>query len=59
VELLQQTFADSHYRFIIDLEEKYDLEDALRAPWCFSLPAITSLPYMYDELGADRWLRSQ
>ena len=30
VELLQQTFADSHYRFIIDLEEKYDLEDALR-----------------------------
>ena len=29
------------------------------ALWCFSLPAITSLPYMYDELGADRWLRSQ
>lgn len=27
--------------------------------WCFSLPTITSLPYMYDELGADRWLRSQ
>jgi len=30
VELLQQTFADSHYRFMIDLEEKYDLEDAFR-----------------------------
>jgi len=30
VELLQETFADSHYRFMIDLEEKYDLEDALR-----------------------------
>ena len=30
VKLLQQTFADSHYRFIIDLEEKYDLEDTLR-----------------------------
>jgi L-alanine-DL-glutamate epimerase-like enolase superfamily enzyme len=30
VELLQQTFADSQYRFMIDLEEKYDLEDALR-----------------------------
>jgi hypothetical protein len=29
------------------------------ALWCFSIPAITSLPYMYDELGADRWLRSQ
>ena len=29
------------------------------ALWCFALPAITSLPYMYDELGADRWLRSQ
>jgi len=27
--------------------------------WCFAVPAITSLPYMYDELGADRWLRSQ
>ena len=27
--------------------------------WCFSLPTIASLPYMYDELGADRWLRSQ
>jgi DMSO/TMAO reductase YedYZ heme-binding membrane subunit len=27
--------------------------------WCFSMPVITSLPYMYDELGADRWLRSQ
>ena len=30
VELLQQTFADAHYRFMIDLEEKYDLEDAFR-----------------------------
>ena len=30
VELLQQTFADSDYRFMIDLEEKYDFEDALR-----------------------------
>jgi len=29
------------------------------ALWCFSIPAITSLPYMYEELGADRWLRSQ
>jgi DMSO/TMAO reductase YedYZ heme-binding membrane subunit len=29
------------------------------ALWCFTLPAITSLPYMYDELGADRWLRAQ
>ena len=29
------------------------------AIWCFALPSITSLPYMYDELGADRWLRSQ
>lgn len=30
VEMLQQTFADSNYRFMVDLEEKYDLEDALR-----------------------------
>ncbi len=30
VEALQRTFADSHYRFMVDLEEKYDLKDALR-----------------------------
>jgi len=30
VELLQQTFADSHYRFMIDLEGAYDFDDALR-----------------------------
>ena len=30
VELLQQTFAASHYHFMLDLEEKYDLDDALR-----------------------------
>jgi L-alanine-DL-glutamate epimerase-like enolase superfamily enzyme len=30
VELLQQTFADSHYRFMMDLEGAYDFEDALR-----------------------------
>jgi L-alanine-DL-glutamate epimerase-like enolase superfamily enzyme len=30
VKLLQQTFAQSDYRFMIDLEEKYDFEDALR-----------------------------
>ena len=30
VKLVQQTFADSHYRFMIDLEAAYDLEDALR-----------------------------
>jgi L-alanine-DL-glutamate epimerase-like enolase superfamily enzyme len=30
VELLKRTFADTHYQFMIDLEEKYDFEDALR-----------------------------
>ncbi len=30
VELVQQTFSDSHYRFMIDLEGMYDIEDALR-----------------------------
>jgi len=30
VELIQQTFADSQYGFMIDLEGAYDLEDALR-----------------------------
>lgn len=30
VELIQQTFADPGYRFMIDLEGAYDFEDALR-----------------------------
>lgn len=30
VELVQQTFANSPYRFMIDLEGAYDLEDAVR-----------------------------
>ena len=30
VELVQETFADTHYRFMVDLESVYDLEDALR-----------------------------
>ena len=30
VKALQQTFADSHYCFMVDLEEKYDFEDSLR-----------------------------
>jgi len=30
VELVQQTFADSPYRFMIDLEGAYELEDAIR-----------------------------
>jgi len=30
VEVLQQKFAGSDYRFMVDLEEKYDLNDALR-----------------------------
>ncbi len=30
VELVQQTFADSPYRFMIDLEGAYDFEDAIR-----------------------------
>jgi len=30
VELVQQTFADSHYRFMIDLEGAYEFDDAIR-----------------------------
>ena len=30
VELVQQTFADAAYKFMIDLESAYDLEDAIR-----------------------------
>ncbi len=42
-----------------NLTGELSLSLGIFALWCFSLPAITSLPYMYDELGADRWLRSQ
>ena len=27
--------------------------------WCFSITAITSLPFMYEALGADRWCHGQ
>ncbi len=27
--------------------------------WCLSITAITSLPFMYDAVGADRWSRGQ
>jgi L-alanine-DL-glutamate epimerase-like enolase superfamily enzyme len=30
VELVQRTFANSHYRFMIDLESTYEFEDAIR-----------------------------
>ena len=43
----------------LNLTGELSLSLGVFALWCFSLPAITSLPYMYDELGADRWLRSQ
>ena len=33
VKLIQQTFADSPYRFMIDLEGAYGFEDALRLGW--------------------------
>jgi DMSO/TMAO reductase YedYZ heme-binding membrane subunit len=27
--------------------------------WCFCLPVVTTAPRMHEELGAERWLRSQ
>ena len=27
--------------------------------WCLAIPAITSLPFMYDAIGSDRWQRGQ
>ena len=29
------------------------------ALWCLSITAITSLPFMYEAIGADRWYRGQ
>ena len=45
VEMLQQTFANSSYRFMVDLEEKYDLEDALRLgrAWALALTGAACL----------------
>ena len=43
----------------LNLTGELSLSLGIFALWCFSLPTIASLPYMYDELGADRWLRSQ
>ena len=43
----------------MNLTGELSLSLGVFAVWCFALPAITSLPYMYDELGADRWSRSQ
>jgi len=43
----------------LNLTGELSLSLGVFALWCFSLPAITSLPYMYDELGAERWQRSQ
>jgi len=42
-----------------NLTGELSLSLGIFALWCFTLPTITSLPYMYEELGAERWLRSQ
>ena len=34
VELIQKTFADSNYRFMMDLEAAYDLDDSIRLGRC-------------------------
>ena len=58
VELVQQTFADTPYRFMFDLEGAYDLEDALRLGekmdeglflW-FEAPVDDALLEQYGEL---------
>lgn len=58
VELVQQTFADTPYRFMFDLEGAYDLEDALRVGekmdeglflW-FEAPVDDALLEQYAEL---------
>ena len=63
--LMSLALLDPAYYAKLYAEGKFNLTGELTlslgvfALWCFSLPTITSLPYMYDELGADRWLRSQ
>jgi L-alanine-DL-glutamate epimerase-like enolase superfamily enzyme len=58
VELVQQTFVDTSYRFMFDLESAYDLEDALRVGekmdeglflW-FEAPVDDALLEQYGEL---------
>ena len=63
--LMSLALLDPAYYAKFYVDQKFNLIGELNltlgifALWCFSLPAITSLPYMYDELGADRWLRAQ
>jgi L-alanine-DL-glutamate epimerase-like enolase superfamily enzyme len=58
VELVQQTFAGAPYRFMVDLEGAYDLEDALRLGekmdeglfFWFEAPLADELLEQYSEL---------
>lgn len=53
VELIQKTFADSNYRFMMDLEAAYDLEDSLRLGRCMDDGLFVWLEEpMHDELFA-------
>lgn len=63
--LMSLALLDPAYYAKLYAEAKFNLTGELSlflgvfALWCFALPTITSLPYMYSELGADRWQRSQ
>lgn len=48
-------YSDPKFNLVGELS----LSFGIFALWCFAMPTITSLPYMYDELGVDRWSRAQ
>ncbi len=49
-------FQDAHK---MNLTGELSLLFGVLGLWCISITAITSLPFMYDAIGADRWHRSQ
>ena len=49
-------FLDAHK---MNLTGELSLLFGVLSLWCISITAITSLPFMYDAIGADRWHRRQ
>jgi len=58
-------FSPNYYPVLFDMDGRLNLIGELSMAfgvvslWCLSVAAITSLPFMFDAIGADRWKRGQ
>lgn len=58
-------FSPEYYPKLFEVQGRLNLTGELSmlfgviSLWCLSITAITSLPFMYDAVGADRWKRGQ